>query len=195
MNKYKRYFIELGLILIVTFSMIAYYKHDQTEFSLDLKSGVKPSIESTKFVNGESLTIDYPSDSINSYSSYGKASNIRVVTLDKKIRIECARGYALLGEFPKENDYTKYKCREMSCNIETAEVTSYFDYRKPSSIYYSDISYLNNIVSISNSLIKTKTVKRFGNIQYEKDRSITKVACVPKDQLSHWREYHWYSFW
>ncbi|MBK2109069.1 hypothetical protein [Francisella tularensis] len=192
MNKYKRYFIELSLVLIVTFSMIAYYKHDPSEMSLDAKTGVKSAFNNPKFENADSLTFAYPSNSIDVNRAYGKADNIRIIKGDNEVKIQCAKGYTFLGEFPKENDYTKYKCTQMPCKVETAEITYYFDY-KASSIYYDDISYANIIVNLSNSLIKTKAVRRFGNIDYEKDKSITKIACVPRDQLSHWKIYHWYS--
>lgn len=193
MNKYKRYFIELILVLIVTFSMIAYQKHDPSEMSLDAKTGAKSAFNNPKFANVESLSIIYPSDSINSNSTYGMAHNIRIIKGDKEIKIQCAKGYTFLGEFPKENDYTRYKCTQMPCNVESVSLKYYFGSRS-STVFFEYNNSADTIMRLSNWLIKTKAVKRYGEIKYEKDTSTIEVACVPKDQLNHWREYHWYSF-
>ncbi|MBK2297376.1 hypothetical protein [Francisella philomiragia] len=193
MNKYKRYFIELSLVLIVTFSMIAYYKHDPSEMSLDAKTGVKSAFNNPKFENADSLTFAYPSNSIDVNRAYGKADNIRIIKGDNELKIQCAKGYTFLGEFPKENDYTRYKCTQMPCNIESVSVNYYFG-SQSSTVFFEKNNSVDTIVRLSNWLIKTKAVKRYGEIKYQKDTSTTEVVCVPKDQLSHWREYHWYSF-
>ncbi|GAB4223771.1 MAG: hypothetical protein Kow0076_6350 [Francisella sp.] len=178
MNKNLIYAIELCLVLIITFTMI--YDDQNYSQKKSVKTKAKTIIIDHKFDNAKSISINCPNKIKDIKYISKNASNIRILKENDKLIIQCAKGYTPLGDFPKPNNYIKYKCTQMPCNIEVTR-----------------IDYFNNDQNVFASLEKENyknNIQEIGTFYFDKDNDITAVAaCVPKDQLKHWREHHWYN--